>query len=378
MKDKDFKIPQELIDKLKTQSDVEDLLGSIYKELVQKMLESEMDEHLGYQKHDRVSKQVKNSRNGTSSKTLKTNSGSIDINIPRDRDSSFDPVVVPKHKRMSQTIEDSVISFYAKGMSTQDIEEQIREIYGVELSSGSVSNITNKVLDHLREWKSRPLDAVYFILWVDGIQFKVRQDGKIISKTVYVVIGLSNSGHKEVLGLWISENESASFWMTIYSDLQMRGVSDALIICSDNLKGMTEGVKAIFPRSTHQTCIVHQIRNASKYVNWKDRKAFAKDMKLIYQAVNEQQASEALNELRVNWGDKYPHSIRSWENNWETLTAFLEYPEAIRKIIYTTNTIESFNSMIRRETSKKRFLSQSVLLFQKNGTSIIIRDDFCR
>ena len=204
-------------------------------------------------------------------------------------------------------------------MSTSDIEDQIQEIYGVQLSTGSVSNITNKVLDHLREWKTRPLDPVYFILWVDGIQFRVRQNGKILSKTVYVVIGLSNSGHKDVLGLWISENESASFWMNVYSDLQSRGVEDALIICSDNLKGMTEGIQAIFPQSTHQTCIVHQIRNASKYVSWKDRKAFARDMKPIYQAINEEQVKYALSQLKETWA---------------------------------TNTIESFNSMVRRKTAK--------------------------
>ena len=338
---KDLNIPKELLEKLKTQSDVEDLVGSLYKGLIQKMLEAEMDEHLGYQKNDREGKQGSNHRNGKSSKTVKTSKGSLPIDVPRDRESSFEPIIVPKHKRMSQTIEDAVISFYAKGLSTTDIEEQIEEIYGVQLSSGSVSNITHQVLDYLKEWQVRPLDPVYFILWVDGIQFRVRQDGKILSKTVYVVIGLSNTGHKDVLGLWISETESASFWMNVFSELQSRGVEDALIICSDNLKGMSDGIRAIYPQSTHQTCIVHQIRNASKYVGWKDRKAFARDMKPIYQAVNIDQAEQALQHLKKIWGDKYPHSIRSWENNWETLTAFLEYPEQIRRIIYTTNTIES-------------------------------------
>ena len=361
---KDLNIPKELLEKLKTQSDVEDLVGSLYKGLIQKMLEAEMDEHLGYQKNDREGKQGSNHRNGKSSKTVKTSKGSLPIDVPRDRESSFEPIIVPKHKRMSQTIEDAVISFYAKGLSTTDIEEQIEEIYGVQLSSGSVSNITHQVLDYLKEWQVRPLDPVYFILWVDGIQFRVRQDGKILSKTVYVVIGLSNTGHKDVLGLWISETESASFWMNVFSELQSRGVEDALIICSDNLKGMSDGIRAIYPQSTHQTCIVHQIRNASKYVGWKDRKAFARDMKPIYQAVNIDQAEQALQHLKKIWGDKYPHSIRSWENNWETLTAFLEYPEQIRRIIYTTNTIESFNSMIRRDTSKKTIFPSDDAVFK--------------
>jgi len=368
---KDIKIPDELIRKLKTQSDVEDLVGGIYKQLVEKMLDSEMDEHLGYQKNDRLGKQTSNHRNGKSTKQLKTDAGQVEINIPRDRQSSFEPVVVPKHERMSQKIEDAIISFYAKGMTLSDIEEQIAEIYGVKLSQASISNITDKVLDHLKEWQTRPLDPVYFVVWVDGIVFKVRHKGRVVNKTVYVVIGLSNTGHKEILGLWIDENESASFWMSVFADLQTRGVEDLLIVCSDNLTGLTQGIQSIFPEAQNQVCIVHQIRNASRYVVYKDKKAFTADMKRIYQAVNIEQAEEALEELDAKWGEKYPHAIQSWRRNWTELTTFFDYPMAIRKIIYTTNVIESFNSMIRRQTAKKTIFPTDDAVFKSIFLALI-------
>ena len=350
---KTINIPEELVAQLKTQSDVEDLVGGIYKQLVEKLLESEMDEHLGYPKGDRKSKQTTNSRNGTSSKRLKTDAGEIEINVPRDRSAEFSPVVVPKHERMSQKVEDAIISFYAKGLTVSDIEEQIAEIYGVKLSKGAISGITDKVLTYLQEWQSRPLAPVYFVAWIDGIVFKVRHQGKVVNKTVYVVIGLSNTGYKEVLGLWIHESESASFWMSVFGDLQARGVEDILIMCSDNLTGLTEGIQAIFPQSSNQICIVHQIRNASRYVVYKDKKAFTSDMKPIYQAANISQAEAALQNLEEKWGEKYPHAIQSWKRNWAELTVFFDYPMAIRKIIYTTNTIESFNSMIRRQKAEQ-------------------------
>jgi transposase-like protein len=361
---KKLQIPDEVIKQLKTQSDVEDLVSGVYKQLVETMLDSEMNEHLGYEKNDRVAKHTVNNRNGTSKKTIKTSSGQVQIEIPRDREANFDPVIIPKHERMSQKVEDSVISLYAKGLTVTDIEEQVKEIYGIKLSTSSVSNITNKVIEHLREWQSRPLDSVYFVLWVDGIVFKVRQNGKIINKTVYVVIGLSNTGYKEVLGLWINETESASFWMKVFAGLQVRGVEDVLLVCSDNLKGLSEGIAAVFPKSQNQICVVHQIRNATKYVSWKDRKAFSQDMKSIYQAPNIEQAAHALDELESKWKDKYPHSIQSWRNNWEHLTVFLDYPPAIRKIIYTTNVIESFNSMVRRQTAKKTIFPTDDAVFK--------------
>jgi len=368
---KTINIPEELVAQLKTQSDVEDLVGGIYKQLVEKMLESEMDEHLGYPKGDRKSKQTTNSRNGTSSKRLKTDAGEIEINVPRDRSAEFSPVVVPKYERMSQKVEDAIISFYAKGLTVSDIEEQIEEIYGVKLSKGAISGITDKVLTYLQEWQSRPLAPVYFVAWIDGIVFKVRHQGKVVNKTVYVVIGLSNTGYKEVLGLWIHESESASFWMSVFGDLQARGVEDILIMCSDNLTGLTEGIQAIFPQSSNQICIVHQIRNASRYVVYKDKKAFTSDMKPIYQAANISQAEAALQNLEEKWGEKYPHAIQSWKRNWAELTVFFDYPMAIRKIIYTTNTIESFNSMIRRQTAKKTLFPSDDAVFKSIYLALI-------
>lgn len=364
MKDRHIEIPEELVGKLKTQSDVEDLVGNIYKQLVEKMLECEMEEHLGYSKGARKSKSTSNQRNGTSTKRLKTDSGEVTINIPRDRSGEFNPIAVPKHERMSQKIEDAIISFYAKGMTVSDIEEQVEEIYGLQLSQASISNITNKVLEYLREWQSRPLDPVYFVAWIDGIVFKVRHKGKVINKTVYVVIGLSNTGHKEVLGLWIHETESAAFWMSVFGDLQARGMEDILLVCSDNLTGLSEGIRAIFPDSDNQICVVHQIRNASRYVVYKDKKEFSRDMKPIYQAATISEAEQALEALENKWGEKYPHSIQSWKRNWQNLTVFFDYPMAIRKIIYITNTIESFNSMVRRQTAKKTIFPTDDAVFK--------------
>ena len=361
---KKLNIPDELFDTLKTQSDVEDFVGGIYKQLVEKMLEKEMDEHLGYSKNDRKLKQTSNHRNGSSTKRLKSEEGEISINIPRDRAGEFKPIIVPKHDRMSDKVKDAIISFYAKGMTVSDITEQIHEIYGVKLSQGSISNITDSVLEHLRDWQTQSLESVYLIAWVDGIVFKVRHNGKVINKTVYVVIGLSNTGHKQVLGLWIHESESAAFWMNVFGDLQARGVEDILIVCSDNLTGLTEGIRSIFPHSQNQVCIVHQIRNASRYVVHKDKKEFVNDMKPIYQAVNIDQATHALDQLEEKWGKKYPHSIQSWKRNWQELTVFFEYPQAIRKIIYTTNVIESFNSMIRRQTAKKSIFPTDNAVFK--------------
>ena len=368
---KKIDLPEELMSRLKTQSDVEDLVGDIYKQLVEKMLEGEMDEHLGYAKGDRKSKKTTNSRNGTFSKRPKTDAGEVGIDVPRDRSAGFTPVVVPKHERMSQKVEDAIISFYAKGLTVSDIEEQIAEIYGLKLSKGAISGITDKVLTYLQEWQSRSLAPVYFVAWIDGIVFKVRHQGKVINKTVYVVIGLSNTGHKEVLGLWIHESESASFWMSVFGDLQARGVEDILVMCSDNLTGLTEGIQAIFPQSSNQICIVHQIRNASRYVVDKDKKAFTRDMKPVYQAANISQAEAALEDLEAKWGEKYPHAIQSWRRNWAELTVFFDYPVAIRKIIYTTNTIESFNSMIRRQTAKKTLFPSDDAVFKSIYLALI-------
>ena len=357
MKDKgkkgDFKIPDEALKKIKSQSELDDFFSDLYKQAVEGMLKAEMDEHLGYEKHQVQDKPGDNSRNGFSKKTLKTNIGDIPLDVPRDRESSFDPVVVPKHQRMSARIEQAIITLYSRGMSTRDIEATVKEIYGVELSEGSVSNITNTIVENIKEWQQRPLEEVYFVVWMDGIVIKVRHNGKVQGKTIYLIIGLRKDGLKEVLGMWISETESASFWMNVLTDLKARGVEDILIACTENLAGIRQAINAVFPEAVTQLCVVHQIRNSSRYVVWKERKQFIADLKLVYGAINKEAAYDALQEFEKKWGSKYGYAIKSWKDNWEELTAYFDYPMEIRKIIYTTNAIESLNSSIRKYTKTK-------------------------
>ncbi len=356
-------LPPEIFQNMKTGKELNEFLSSIYKQGVEALLNAEMDEHLGYEKNGIKPDDTDNLRNGTSQKTLKSDNGDVEINIPRDRESSFEPVIVPKHKRMSEKIEDVIIGMYSRGMTTRDIEEQIKEIYGVELSETSVSNITAKILENIKQWQERPLDNVYYILWMDGISFKVRQSGKVINKTVYLVIGLGKSGMKEVLGMWIDTNESASFWLSVLTDLKARGVEDVLIASTDNLKGFTDAIKTVFPKAVTQLCVVHQIRNSMRYVVWKDKKEFVVDLKAIYGAVNREAALNALTDFEEKWGSKYAYAIKSWKENWDNLTSYFDYPLEIRKIIYTTNVIESLNNCIRKYTKSKSVFpdDQSVL-----------------
>lgn len=356
-------LPPEIFKNMKTGKELNEFLSSIYKQGVEALLNAEMDEHLGYEKNGIKPDDTNNLRNGTSSKTLKSDSGDMEINIPRDRESSFEPIIVPKYKRMSETIEDVIIGMYSRGMTTRDIGEQIKEIYGVELSETSVSNITAKILENIKQWQERPLDNVYYILWMDGISFKVRQSGKVINKTVYLVIGLGKAGMKEVLGMWIDTNESASFWLSVLTDLKARGVEDVLIASTDNLKGFTDAIKTIFPKAVTQLCIVHQIRNSMRYVVWKDKKEFVVDLKAIYGAVNREAALNALTDFEEKWGSKYAYAVKSWKENWDNLTSYFDYPLEIRKIIYTTNVIESLNNCIRKYTKSKSVFpdDQSVL-----------------
>jgi transposase-like protein len=317
------------------------------------MLKAEMDEHLGYEKHQIKDKSGINSRNGFSNKVLKTNIGNIPLDVPRDRDSSFDPVIVPKHQRMSGRIEQAIITLYSRGMTTRDIEATIKEMYGVELSEGTVSNITNTILENIKQWQQRPLENVYFIVWMDGIVIKVRNNGKVQGKTIYLIIGLKQDGLKEVLGMWISESESASFWMNVLTDVKARGVEDILIACTDNLAGIKQAINAVYPNTVTQLCIVHQIRNSARYVAWKERKQFIADLRLVYGAINKESAYDALENFAVKWGPKYGYAIKSWKENWEELTSYFDYPLEIRRIIYTTNAIESLNSSIRKYTKTK-------------------------
>ena len=360
MKEKDkneektnFEIPQEALKKIKSQAELDDFFHGLYKQAVEGMLKAEMDEHLGYQKHQSKDKTGDNSRNGFSNKVLKTNIGYIPLDVPRDRESSFDPVIVPKHQRMSARIEQAIITLYSRGMSTRDIEATVKDIYGVELSEGTVSNITNTILENIKQWQQRPLEGVYFVVWMDGIVIKVRNNGKVQGKTIYLIIGLKKDGLKEVLGMWISETESASFWMNVLTDLKARGVEDILIACTDNLAGIRQAINAVFPQTVTQLCVVHQIRNSTKYVTWKERKQFIADLRLVYGAINKVTASDALDDFAAKWGSKYGYAIKSWKDNWEELTSYFEYPIEIRKIIYTTNAIESLNSSIRKYTKTK-------------------------
>ena len=348
-----FKIPEEALKKIKTQEEFEDLIQRLYKQGVEALLKAEIKEHLGYPKYDPTGKNSGNSRNGFSRKTLKTNLGEVPLDVPRDRNSTFDPVVVPKHERMSAKIEHAIITMYTRGMTTRDIEATIKDIYGVAVSEGSISNITSAILEDIKEWQQRPLDPVYYVVWMDGIVVKVRQNGKVQGKTIYLMIGLKQNGRKEVLGMWISETESASFWLNVLTDIKARGVKDILIASTDNLTGIRQAIKSAFPQAITQLCVVHQIRNSTRYVVWKDRKQFLADLKSVYGAINREMAYDALEEFARKWGSKYGYAIKSWQNNWDELTAYFDYPEEIRRIIYTTNAIESLNSTIRKYTKAK-------------------------
>ncbi|MGI6306210.1 MAG: IS256 family transposase [Bacteroidales bacterium] len=351
---KKLDIPKDFWKDFKDRKDFDDFFSELFKEGINQMLKAEMTDHLGYEKHSKEGDNSGNSRNGDYTKTLKTNLGEITVNVPRDRNGEFDPKVVPKHEsQLSDEIAEVIIGLYSRGMSTTDIQEQIEQIYGVRVDSTSVSIITNSMMESIKEWQNRPLEEVYFVVWMDGISIKIRHNGKVVNKTVYLVIGLTQEGKKQVLGMWISETESASFWMTVLTDLKARGVKDILIASTDNLSGFTEAIKGVFPLADTQLCIVHQVRNSLRYVVWKDKKEFAADMKEIYHAATFQAAEQALENFEKKWNHKYTYAVRSWRNNWVKLTQFFDYPLEIRKIVYTTNVIESLNRGIRKYTKTK-------------------------
>lgn len=343
----------EFLKQFKDSGELNGFMEELYARAMEQMLEGEMDSHLGYEKHSPEGTNTGNSRNGKSSKTVKTTLGEVELEVPRDRNSSFEPVLIPKRSRKVEAIEDIIISLYARGMTVRDIEAQIREVYGYNISDATISNVTAKVNTLVTEWQNRPLSSMYYVVWMDGIVFKVRQNGKVINKTVYLAVGLNSDGHKEMLGMWLGESESASFWMSVMTDLRARGVEDILITSTDNLKGFTEAITSIFPQSVTQICVVHQIRNASRYVVWKDKKQFAVDLKTVYTAVSKDLAWEALEVLEATWGKKYPHAIKSWKTNWTDLSHFFDFPLEIRTMIYTTNIIENLNGKIRKYTKAK-------------------------
>jgi transposase-like protein len=335
----------------KTGEELNEFLNQIQKRGIEQLLEGELDAHLGYEKHQ-VSENS-NYRNGHTTKNIKTTHGESEIFIPRDRDSTYNPMIVPKRKNIVEGIENVIISLYAKGMSNSDIEEQIREVYNFDVSTSSISRITDRISNDIIAWQNRALEPVYLIVWMDGIVFKVRENSKVINKTIYIAVGLRRDGLKEVLGLWLGKNESSAFWLSVLTDVKARGVEDILITATDNLNGFTETIKTVFPNSTTQICVVHQIRNASRYVVWRDKKEFTKDMKEIYDAPTKQAAKASLDDFSRKWNNKYSYAVKSWENNWENLTAFFDFPVDIRKIIYTTNLIENLNGKIRKYTKNK-------------------------
>ena len=339
--------------KFTSSDDILKSLKQLFSDVLQEALEAELDESLGYGKYESSENKGNNSRNGHSKKTIKTELGPIEINVPRDRNGEFEPKIIPKHQRSVSGIEDKIIALYSTGMTTRDISEQIKELYDFDISAETVSNITNRILPLVSEWQNRPLEKKYSFVFMDAIHYKVREDKHIVVKAAYVVIGVDLDGYKEVLGIWIGANESSKFWLSVLNDLKNRGVEDVLIFCVDGLTGFKEAIGATFPFAKIQRCIIHQIRSSMKYIPYKDRKPFIADLKTVYTAVNEEMALDNLMILKDKWSNKYPTAIKSWEDNWDNLSTYFEFPSNIRKIIYTTNVIESLNSQFRKVTKTK-------------------------
>jgi len=328
--------------------DLQEALKDLLGDTIQNMLEAELDEHLGYEKYESTEEAKSNYRNGYTSKTLKSSVGQVEIDIPRDRNAEFEPKIVPKYKRDISEIENKIIAMYARGMSTREINEQIQEIYGFEVSAEMVSKITDKILPEIEEWQKRPLGEVYPIVFIDAIHFSVKNDGIVSKKAVYIVLAIDIEGQKDVIGIYVGENESSKFWLSVLKDLKNRGVKDILILCADALSGIKDAINAAFPNTEYQRCIVHQIRNTLKYVSDKGRKEFARDLKRIYTAPNEKAGYDQMLEVSEKWEKKYPAAMKSWKSNWDVICPFFKYSEELRKIMYTTNTIESLNSSYRR------------------------------
>lgn len=350
MKAEEF-LSDDFLKQFKTGDQLNDFLASIQRRAIEKMLEGELDDHLGYEKHQQSDNP--NARNGHGRKKIKTGYGEMDIEVPRDREASFNPMLVPKRESMVEGLEEVMVSMYAKGMSVSDIQEHIKDIYKFDVSTTTISRITSRVAEDIIAWQNRPLEAVYLIVWMDGIVFKVRENSKVVNKTVYIAVGLRTDGLKEVLGMWLGKNESSAYWLGVLTDLKSRGLQDILITATDNLNGFTTTIRTVFPESSTQICVVHQIRNSMRYVVWKDRKEFTLDMKEIYGAPTREAAAHALSSFERKWGGKYAYAIRSWKDNWDELTVFFDFPIEIRHIIYTTNLIENLNGKIRKYTKNK-------------------------
>ena len=363
MIDKDLLRKQMKNMNIKTTNDLQGVFRGLMKQMIELLYEEEMEDHLGYERHEQHQGGRENHRNGHSKKTVESQHGPVDLEVPRDRSGTFDPVVIGKYQKDITGIEEKVISMYAKGMSTRDISAHIQDIYGVALSAESISRITDRVNEQVTEWQSRPLKGLYPIVYMDGVVVKMRKDGVVRKMCVYGVIGIDLDGNKDVLGLYVSETESAKYWLTVMSELRNRGLQDVLIFCVDNLTGISSAIESVYPQATVQKCVVHQIRNSLKYVSWKERKEVAADLKPIYRASNEEQGKLALLGFAEKWDKKYPHIAKSWTDNWAELSPFFSFTPEIRKLIYTTNPIESFNRALRK-VSKNRaiFPTEEALL----------------
>lgn len=345
---------EELAKDLKTPEDLSQLSAFLTKLTVEAALKGEMNHHLGYDKHNPTGHHSGNSRNGYSVKKLKGEHGVIDLQTPRDRNATFEPQLIKKGQTRITGMDEQILCLYAKGMSTRDIVAAFEEMYGADISAGLVSQVTNSVMEKVIEWQSRPLDPVYPIVYMDCIVLKIRQDKRVINKAIYLALGVNIEGHKELLGMWISENEGAKFWLSVLTDLQNRGLQHLLIACVDGLKGFPDAINSTFPDAKIQLCIVHMVRNSLKFVPWKDYKAVTSDLKSIYQSITEQEASMELDRFAEKWDGKYPQISKSWRSNWENLITIFDYPQDIRKVIYTTNAIESLNSVIRKSVKTRK------------------------
>lgn len=356
---------RELIEEygIKDLKDVHEFVKALTAETIQEVLENELENELGYSKYDYKNKQTDNSRNGYSRKTVQSSQGEMELKIPRDRNGEFEPELVKKHQMDISGIEDKILFMYSQGTSTRDIEKAMREMYGIEVDDTKVSKITDKILPLIKEWQERPLQSVYAMVILDAIHYKVRENGIVVKKAAYIANGTDLEGQKDVLGIWLGATESSKYWLTVLNGLKNRGVEDILIASIDGLSGFVDAINVAYPKTEVQRCIIHQIRNSTRYVSYKDLKAFTADLKPIYKAADEALGLMALDEFEAKWGKKYPLAVKSWRNNWAELATFFKYPPEIRKLIYTTNAIENFNRQLRKVTkTKSAFVSDDALM----------------
>lgn len=339
---------------IKDGGDVNGVMRDMMSVLLEGVLDEELDEELGYSKYDYKNKETDNSRNGHSEKTMHTSYGDMNVAIPRDRKGDYEPQLIKKYQNtVTQDMEEKIISMYAKGMTTSDIESHLRELYGIEISDSTISRVTEKVMPLVKEWQNRPLEQIYAVVFLDAIHYHVRSEGHVVKKAVYIALGIDMEGHRDILGMYVGENESAKFWLTILNSLKNRGVEDILIACVDGLSGFPQAIEAAYPETEVQQCIVHQIRNSTRYTSYKDLKKLMADLKCVYAAQSEELALEALESFKAKWNDKYPKIYKSWHDHWPLLSTYFKYPEPVRRLIYTTNSIEAFNRQLRKVTKNK-------------------------